>query len=393
MIALSEEIKACLAPQERFEHIRQRAVLRKGRSLCDLSYANAYDGPSTQVREAISETLMSAGRLDLQYTPYGGATVARRLIAQSLVQSHGMAFHWRDVVLTPGAMAGLNILFQAVKTGEWMDEVVVVTPCWFDYPLYLNHLHMRPVLVPVETSSHHLDLERIEAALSRRTRAIVLSHPANPTGILYASDELERLAGVLRRAETDVLLISDECHRDVLFTEERFVSPSRFYDATCVIYSFGKRLFMQGQRLGYVAVSPRLQDREDVRQRLEHLCRIMGFCTPTALMQLAVGRLLECKENLSAIRRRRTEWIARLRECGYTLGSSQATFFLYPRTPIHDDVAFVEMLAEQGVLVLPASVFHHAGHFRISVTATDEMLDRAWPVLQSAVEKRPQIAI
>jgi aspartate aminotransferase len=384
---IGQDLQACLSAQEKFEQLRKDALLRHGRRLCDLSYANAYDGPSPEVIGAIRQALDAPGILDLQYTPYGGSTITRRLVAQSLSQSHGVHFNWRDIVMTPGAMAALNVLFRAVQTGEWADEVIVVTPCWLDYPLYLSHLHIRPIFVPVESSSLRLDLDRIKQAIGPRTRAVILSQPANPTGVLYTDEELRQLAVLLRSAADEILLISDECHRDVLFGDRAFVSPSKHYDSTCIVYSFGKSHFIQGQRIGYVAVSPRMKDGDNVRVLLERLCRIMGFCTPTALMQLAVRNMLGIQPDLSRIAVRRARVVSELVASGYMLAPSEATFFLYPQAPGLDDFAFVEELSAQGVMVLPSSMFHHSGYFRMSLTATDEMFDRALPVLQASIEQ------
>jgi aspartate aminotransferase len=182
---LSPELDRLLALQERFDRLRRDTALRSGRALCDLAYANPYDGPDPAVVAALRDALDSDRALDLQYTPYGGATVTRRLVAQGLSDQYGHRFHFRDVILTPGAMAALNILFRAVRA-ERGGEVVVITPCWMDYPLYLVELGLRPVLVPVAPHTLRLDLERLRAALGPATRAVVLSQPANPTGVIYS---------------------------------------------------------------------------------------------------------------------------------------------------------------------------------------------------------------
>jgi aspartate aminotransferase len=155
-------------------------------------------------------------------------------------------------------------------------------------------------------------------------------------------------------------------------------SPLELYDETCVVYSFGKSLLMQGQRIGYIAVSPRITGGRAVSDLLERICRMMGFCTPTALMQLAVRKLLErTPPHLATIEWRRQWVVTALREAGYDLVPPEATFFVYPRSPDPDDFDFAARLTARGVLVLPSSVFHHPGHFRISLTATDEMLGEA----------------
>jgi aspartate aminotransferase len=383
---VSPDIEALLLPQERFDELYQLSCRRAAGDLCDLAYANAYDGPDSKVIMVIKEALESEGTLSFQYTPYGGSTITRRLIANHLCETHSAAFCWRDVILTPGAMAALNVVFRSLKTSG-RDEVLVLTPCWMDYPLYLVQLGLIPIFVPLKADTFRLDLDSIEEAITSNTRAIVFSQPANPTGILYGDDELARLAQLLRtrcKKRQSPLIISDECHRDFVYPPHSFVSPSRHYDSTIIIYSFGKALLMQGQRIGYVAVSPRFPAREHYRRMLERNCRMMGFCTPTALMQLAIRRLLAHHANLIVLRRRRDQIVTSLLMTGYSVVPSQATFFIYISCPEPDDFAFATRLADKGVLVMPGSLFHNRGHFRICVTASDEMVDRALPVLKSA---------
>jgi aspartate aminotransferase len=170
-VGLSREIEEQLRVQEEFETLREKTTRRAGRGLCDLAYANAWDGPPERVVDALRDALSVGRELDLQYTPYGGSTLTRRLIARQLSESHGLAFRWRDVVLTPGAMAGLNLLFRALRRESARDEVVCITPCWMDYPLYLLNLGLVPRLVPVRPDTLRLDLDAIRDALGPNTRA------------------------------------------------------------------------------------------------------------------------------------------------------------------------------------------------------------------------------
>ncbi len=379
-------IEALLAPQERFEAMRQTWAFRAGANLCDLSYANPYDGSPDAVVDAIRGALDGATGIDLQYTPYGGWVVARRKAAEALSSSHGRRFGWRDLVLTPGAMAALNVVF-ACLGGPDQDEIVIPVPAWLDYPLYAARLGLRPVLVPLDRDSLRLDLDRLDAALTPRTRAVVLTQPANPTGLLYSDRELADLADVLVRARSrgvDAWLVSDECHRGVIMPGERFVSPVAHYDKTVIVFSFGKHLAIQGQRIGYAAVSPEAPDAGSLGRQLERACRVMGYCTPTALMQRALPALLELGPPTAGIAERRDRVVAGLQDAGYEVLPSQATFFLYPRSPIPDADAFALRLAERGVLVLPASVFHDEGRFRISLTGSDAMIERAIGVMAEA---------
>jgi len=377
------ELRAALAPLENFEALRRRAA-RLGDRLCDLSYANPYQGVQEGAIAALESALQDRRLLDLQYAPFGGHTIPRRLIADSLRAGHGLPFAFRDVILTPGAMSALQIaLFATIRRG---DEVVVPTPCWLDYPTYVLHAGGSCVCVPFRSEDALLDIEGIAAEITPRTRAVLLAHPGNPTGRNYDEATLAALAEAISERERElgiaVTLIADETHRD--FTAPgSYHSLARYFDRTILIYSFGKYHFMQGQRLGYAAVSPRHPEREDLARELERWTRITGIATPTALMQRAVPKLLQLRYDQSWLNALRERTVRRLRDAGYGVVTPDATLFIYVRTPEGtDDAGFARALAERGVLVLPAEVFHHRGYFRIALTGSEAMLTRALQVFE-----------
>jgi aspartate aminotransferase len=372
-----------LEPQERFDEIAAGAR-RQNPRLVDLAYANASDGPDQRVLGALRQALADDRELSFQYTPYGGKTPIRRLIATSLGRRFHLDATFRDIVLTPGAMAALNAVF-ATLFGDG-QEVLVLTPGWLDYPLYLTNLGIPFRFVPLREDKH-LDVDAIEAALTPRTAGIVFPHPGCPTGVLFGNDELAALARVVGAAEQRfrgrIFVISDEVHRDVVWSGAPFVSALCHHPRTLAVYSFGKSLFLQGQRIGYIALSPRMPEREELQAELVRAMRTMGFCTPTALMQRAIAQLVDYTPALGTIAERQELTRAALREYGYRLCDAQATFFVYAQCPVPDDFTFVERLAQRGVLVLPSSMFHERGWFRISLTARTEALRKALPVFQS----------
>ena len=382
---ISAEITSLLEPLERFESIRRRAT-RLGGRVSDLSYANPYEGARASARQAIMLTLTDERALDLQYAPFGGQTMSRRAAADALSAEHDAPFSFRDIILTPGAMSALHLALRAA--GQPEDEVVIPAPCWLDYPLYARTLELIPRMVPLTHERFDLDLEAVEDALTERTCALLLCHPANPTGRNYQPDVLAGLCDVLRRAEQQhgcrVTLIADETHRD-FSPEGAFTSVSAFHDRALIVYSFGKYHFMQGQRLGYVAVSPRHPEREAVCEELVRWTRITGSATPTALMQRALPRLLALRHDIDWLDRSRTRLLEELDTSGFVVVEPDATLFIYVRTPegYDDDFAFIEELASRGLLALPAPVFHHEGWFRLSLTGSDGMLSRASQVLKA----------
>jgi len=387
--SVEQRCEPYLRAQERFERILSVAFRRFGPRLIDFSYANPYDGPEPEVVGAIREALGDDRELSFQYTPYGGATTTRRLVAEKLSKQLGLEFGFRDVVMTPGAMAALNVAFRTLCDAD--DELLVLTPGWLDYPLYLAQLGI-PFRFVALRPDKHLDLPAIAAAIAPRTRAIVLTNPGCPSGVLLTRDELSGLAACLADAEQrhgrGIHVIADEVHRDVVWGDQPFEGAQGFHPRTLSLFSFGKALFLQGQRIGYAAVSPRDPEREALRERLVRAVRTMGYCTPTTLMQRAVVRLLDHRPPLHEIARRQQQVRSRLSGCGYELCDAKATFFVYGRAPGGDDFAFAEALARRGVMVLPSSLFHETGFFRLCVTARQDQLESGLDVLEEFARSR-----
>lgn len=379
---ISPELQDLLEPLERFESTRRKAA-RLGSRLADLSYANPYGGIQEQARAVLQETLDDERLLDLQYSPFGGKTQVRRVVADSLRESHELPFSFGDVILTPGAMAGLQLALRVA--GRPGDEVVIPVPCWLDYPLYARSLGLVPVMVPLTPKTFDINLEAVAGAISERTCAVLFSQPANPTGRSYGSIAMSGLAEVVGQAEQRlgcrVTLIADETHRDFV-PDGEFRSPCAWWDRTVLVYSFGKYHFMQGQRIGYVAVSPRYPSRKSLAEELVLWTRITGLATPTSLMQRAVPRLLSLHYDLEWLVKWRARLVGELSAAGYGVAPPDATMFVYVQNPpSYDDFEFVEELAAAGLLVLPASVFHHRGHFRLSLTGSEPMLEQALSIL------------
>lgn len=380
---ISPELQGLLEPLERFESTRRKAS-RLGSRVADLSYANPYDGIQERARAILRETLDEERLLDLQYSPFGGKTLVRRAVADSLRESHELPFSFGDVVLTPGAMAGLQIALRAA--GRPGDEVVIPVPCWLDYPLYARSLGLVPVMVPTKPKTFDLDMEAIRGAISERTCALLFSQPTNPSGRSYGPAAMSELAEVTSQAEQRlgcrVTLIADETHRDFMPTDA-FCSPCSWWDRTVLVYSFGKYHFMQGQRIGYAAVSPSHPSRKSLAEELVSWTRITGLATPTALMQRAVPRLLSLRYSQDWLVEWRERFVEELSAAGYGVVPPEGTMFVYVQTPSpYDDFEFVEALAAVGLLVLPAPVFHHRGYFRLALTGSESMLEQALSILR-----------
>jgi aspartate aminotransferase len=338
--------------------------------------------------DALRRAVEEQRQLAFQYTPFGGRTITRRRIAAALRVTQGIPFDYEDIVMTPGAMSALNVAFRTLFSGD--DEVILLTPCWMDYPLYLRNLGIPFRMVP-KAFDKHIDLDAVERALSPRTRGILFSQPCCPTGVLYNDRELAGLGRLLaaaeRRFNSGIWLLSDESHAELVWSGAPVPTPLSWHPRAVRIYSFGKKLFLQGQRTGYLAVSPQMPEREELRREFVSAVRMMGFCTPTTLMQHAVCRLLDYRPPLEELASRQKLVRDALLGAGYEVCSADATFFTWVKSPLPDSHRFVELLADEGVLTLPGTIFHEEGWFRIAVTPHWPSLLASLPVFERVMRR------
>ena len=302
--------------------------------------------------------------------------------AEGLSKELGLSFGVDDIVLTRGAHGGLAAALNVVVDPG--DEVIFTSPPWFFYEALILGARGKPVKVRVKARGFDLDVDAIAAAITPRTRALLINTPHNPTGRIFAGDTLAALASVLKDASArngrPIYLISDEAYSRILFDDNRMITPGAFYPRSLLIHTYSKSALAPGQRLGYVALPPGMPGRDQVRQAF----MVAGFSTgnmlPDAIMQYALPEIDTISIDLDHLQRKRDRVVDALREMGYEVHSPQATFYLLPKAPIEDDMLFARTLAAQKVLVLPGVAVDMPGYFRISLTATDAMIDRALPV-------------
>jgi aspartate aminotransferase len=386
MLSTVKALEPLLEPQERLDRLIAAAFKRFGPKLVDLSYANPCEGPAEEVMDVLRRATTERRGLSLQYTPCAGRLATRRAIAAGLEQEYGLPFRFQDIVMTSGATAGLNIVCRALFGPA--DEVIVLTPCWQDYPLYLRNLNIATRLIPLQ-GDKRLDLNAIRRAIGPATRGLMFSHPCCPTGRVYSQEDVAQLSDILEHAQekfaTSIYLVSDEVHRHLIWSGEPFISALATYPRSVMVHSFGKALALQGQRIGYVAVSPHMPDRENVQTDLERCVRLMGFGCPTSLMQHAVCELVDYRPSTETLSHKHALVRTALRSYGYEVCDGGATFYVYVKSPLADDFAFAALLASHGVLVVPSTLFHDSGYVRLSLTARPESIAAALPVFAAVL--------
>ena len=351
---------------------------------CDLLFGNPQEMPLPGFVSAIHR---HAEPRDKDWFAYKRSEpAARDVIAAALRESRGLPFESEDIVLTPGAFGALAIAFRTLLDPG--DEVVYSLPPWFLYEPMLLSADAVPVKVRVRTEDQDLDLDAIGSAIGPRTRAVIVNSPNNPTGRIYPPATLTALAGLLtersRQFGRPIWLISDEPYSQLVFSDAEFHSPCEYYPYTLISYSYGKVLLTPGQRIGWLAMSPSIPGRAALRKAIDVSQIAAGWLFPNAVLQYAIGDLERLSIDLADLERKRDQVVGELRTGGYHLRAPEGTFYVWARSPDADDVAFCLRLADRQVLVLPGTIFEVPGYFRISLTASHDMIDRALPVLRAA---------
>jgi aspartate aminotransferase len=314
---------------------------------------------------------------------------AQAVVAASLTARTGLPWDPADVAMTNGGFAAIAVAFRLII--EPGDEVIFPTPPWFFYEVLIRQPGGTAVRVPLAPPQFDLDVGAIAVAITPRTRAVLVNTPHNPSGRVFPIEDLRRLAAALEAASArighPIYLVSDEPYNRILFDGRTFHSPAEVYPYTITTYSYGKTLLAPGMRIGYLTVPPTMPDREAFRNRVFLAQIALGYAFPNALLQHAIEDLERLSIDVPTLQRRRDRLVPALRELGYETTFPEGTFYIMAKSPIDDDVAFAELLAEEGVLVLPGAIVELPGWFRISLTATDDMVERGLAGFAKARER------
>ena len=349
---------------------------------CDFRFGNPQEMPLPQIQQAVTKWAAPKNKDWFAYKFNDPDAV--KVAVESLRKRVGIEFEPADIAMTTGAFGALASTLRAILDPG--DEVIYLSPPWFFYVPMIISNGAKAVRIDFTPPRFELPVDAIERAITDHTRAIIVNTPHNPSGRVLTTAELQRLASVLNGAPNPIYLISDEAYSRILFDGREHISPARFYDRSFLIYTYGKTLLTPGQRIGYIAMPPSMPGREDLRGALMVSQTALGWTFPNAIMQYAMRDLEQATIDVPAMQRRRDRLVAALSEMGYEAVKPEGTFYVMVRSPMPDDLAFMNRLAEERVFVLPGRMFEIPGWFRISLTANDDMVERSLAGFAKAIE-------
>ncbi|GKT07627.1 aminotransferase class I/II-fold pyridoxal phosphate-dependent enzyme [Desulforhabdus sp. TSK] len=355
--------------------------------VCDFTIGNPHDMPLKSFVDALQSKITPQDAYWYAYKR--NEPEARRIVAASLEASHRLPFEPEDIFLTNGATAALHVVLAA--TVDPGDEVIFLSPPWFQYETMIMNAGGTPVRVRVDPVTFDPDLKAIEAKINGKTKAVIINSPHNPTGRIYSPQTLEALSCILldgsKQYGRHIRLISDEAYRRIVFDGRTYFSPVCFYPDSFIVYTYGKALLAPGERIGYIALHPDMSHRMEFRSTIPALQMIQGWSFPNALLQHAIGDLEKISVDITHLQAKRDRLVSELLRMGYATQTPEATFYLLVRSPIPDDEEFVQLLTEYDIFCIPGSLMDLPGYFRMSITASDEMIERALPGFEAAIKR------
>jgi aspartate aminotransferase len=347
----------------------------------DFSLGNPDVEPPAAAIEALRKIVAEERPHSHGYMPNAGFPAVRAAIARDLAGRTGLPFGAQDLIMTIGAAGAINIVLKAILDPG--DEVIVLSPFFPEYEHYIENHQGRVVTVETD-AKFQPDVARIAAAITPRTKAIILNSPNNPTGAVYGEEVLRELDGVIREP---ILAISDEPYRALTFDGLQVPETLSIVRRSVLAWSWSKAMALPGERIGYLAIPPGLAEAAELRDACMFGQRVMGYVNAPALWQLVVAEAPGATVDVALYQARRDLLCDALTSMGYDAPRPSGSFYVFPRTPIPDDMAFIGLLREEGILAVPGVGFGRGGYMRLSLTIPTRDIERSLPGFERAIAK------
>ena len=348
--------------------------------------------PSAPARSArrTSSTSASATRTCLpRYSPAAGLPWVRKAVADDLNARYGTDYAADDLYLTAGASGALAMAFHGLLFEG--DEVIVFAPYYPEYQVYAESFGGRVVTIPCREEDFQIDPESLRAALTERTKIVVVNSPSNPAGSIFSEETIRAMADILREAEArikhPIYILADEPYRELVY-DETITVPfiPKLYDNTIYCYSYSKCVSLPGERMGYLLVPPQVEDSRDVYAALAGAGRILGLVCNSTLFQHLLPHCLDITSDLGIYKTNRDLLLETLTAQGYEMARPDGAFYLFLKAPDGDDLAFCERAKDFELILVPGTCFGYPGYARLSYCVETDTIRRALPAFEKLME-------
>ncbi len=365
-----------------------RAMFEEGEKLKKKhGVENIYDfslgNPITEPPEALKEELIKVASSDLQgmhrYMTNSGYDDVREEVAQYQRETTGLPYTKDHIVMTVGAAGGLNVVFKSILDPG--DEVIVPCPFFVEFMFYIgNH---NGVIKLVDTKDDfHLDIDKIKAAINKKTKAILINSPHNPTGVVYNEAELLELIDLLHERSQKgqrIYIVADEAYKKIIYNGTKLPNLPNMYEDTVNVTCHSKDLGLAGERIGYIAMSPRIKNVRSLIDATIFANRILGFINAPAIMQRVVAKFQRNSVDIMEYQKKRDAIYDILVDAGFEVVKPEGAFYIFPKSPIPDDIQFVKTMLQHHILTVPGVGFGKPGYFRLAYCVTMDVIEKSKP--------------
>lgn len=387
-------IGTIMVNKELFEIGKGRTVIRRlfdygkeqrklGNKVYDFSLGNPNVAPPAEVVEALKELANENAAGLHEYTLGPGLESTRNAVAENLNKRFGLSLEGKYVFMTCGASPGLRAAFEALRESA-DDEIIVLAPYFPEYPLFIKNAGVKPVIVPCKDDLKP-DFDALEKAIGEHTKAVIVNSPNNPSGIVYDEATTKRLVDVMSKNQAELgrplVMITDEPYRELVYDVKDHCFAAD-YDNSIICYSFSKSMSLPGERIGYVAVNPKMQDSDDVYWALSGAIRMLGYVCAPAIFQRVIERCLDAKPNIEQYRKNRDLLYDNLTKIGFECTSPDGAFYLCIKAKDGDSVRLSEEAKKLGILIVPCDEFGAKGYVRVAYCVSEQTILDSLPAFR-----------
>lgn len=376
--------------REIFEYCKIRAGEIGPDKVFDFSIGNPSVEPPKEISEAIIDLINNENSVLLHgYTSAQGDLGVRRAIANEINEKFGAGVNENSIYMTCGAAASLTISLRALLNEG--DECVVFAPFFTEYRVFVENAGGKLVVSTPMEKTFQIDVFDLERKITEKTRAIIMNSPNNPSGVVYNEETIKAVCKVLEKKQKEygspIYLIADEPYRELVFDDIKVPYLMNYYDNTIVCYSYSKALSLPGERIGYIAVSPRAQDSQKVYLAVCGAGRSLGYVCAPSLFQQVIKRTIGAKVNVNIYKENRDILYNALTEYGYECVQPDGAFYLFVKALEDDAYKFFEKAKKKEILVVPCDDFGVSGYVRIAYCVDKQRIVNALPAFKALAEE------
>lgn len=378
------------AIRELFEYGKKQAELVGSENVFDFSIGNPTVPAPDCVKESIIELLQTYKSSEIHgYTSAQGDANVRRGLADHMNSTYGTNLGADNFYMTCGAAASLTITLKAL-VADSDEEVVIIAPYFPEYKVFIRNAGARVVEVSPDTKTFQIDLEKLEEAITHKTKAIIINTPNNPSGVVYSEETIKSIAGLLKSKSEEkgspIYLISDEPYREIVYDGIEVPYVPDFYENTIVCYSYSKSLSLPGERIGYIMVPDSVVNARELYAAVSGAGRSLGYVCAPSMFQKVILKCMGKTSDVKLYDTNRKLLYEGLTEMGYNCVKPDGAFYLFVKALDEDSRSFAEEAKKLNLLIVPADDFGCPGYVRISYCVDPEMIKRSFEAFRKLKE-------